>query len=206
MSRARRGADLVRLASGVLAAVALGAVIVSSAVLLRRFQPDLQAAWDFPVPGGQHFAPRTWVSLHESAMDVAGVTVLIWFVTTLRLGWARSRRSMGGDIAAAIAFIGTWATNASWSHVRWNQVALWPVTLGTNYAGLWRPAVSDQVRFVLIGGSRVGQDAYLGALLIHLVAPVVAMLAVGASTYIASRRPAPEVPPWDEPGVELLHG
>jgi hypothetical protein len=182
----------------VVTAIALGAVIVSSVVLLSRYRPDwIQHGSIDSVDG---YSPRAWVSLHEIAMDVAGVTVLIWFVTTLWLGSARSRRSIRADVAAALAFIGTWATIASWSHVRWNQVALWQVTVGANYTGLWRPAFSDQVRFVFVGGSEVSPHAYLAALLVHIAAPAVALLALGISTFLARRRPTP---PAELPSVEI---
>jgi hypothetical protein len=208
MSRIRRGADVVRVVSGVVTAIALGAVIVSSIVLLRRFSPDAQAAWGSTVDGGQHYTPRAWVSLHEVAMDVAGVSVLIWFATTLVLVRARTRgANLVVDVAAAIAVIGTWVAAASWGFVRWKQLGLWAVTVGSRHVGLWRATNSDQVRFVFTSRGEYSPHAYLVALLIHLAAPVVATLALCVAAYTARRRVGPPAePPSDAFIGEVIRG
>jgi quinol-cytochrome oxidoreductase complex cytochrome b subunit len=192
--RVRQIAGLVRVASAVVAAIALGAVIVSSIVLLSRYRPDPRAAWNLTV--GAAPSPQSWVTLHQTALDVAGVAALMWFVTTAWLARARTRAATAVAVtAAAIALVCTWVAARTWPLVRWDQVGLWAVTVGTNFAGLWKPAMSDQVRFVLIHGSEVSPQTYLAALLIHLAAPVLALLCIGVSALAARHRPRPEGPP-----------
>ncbi len=185
-----------------MAAIALGAVIVSSIVLLRRYSPDAQAAWGSTATGSQHYTPRMWVSMHEIALDVASVAVLIWFATTVWLVRARTRgANLVVGVAAASAVIGTWVAVASWGFVRWNMLGLWAVTVGTDIRGLWKATDSDQVRFVFSSGGAHSPHAYLVALLIHLAGPALALVAVWASVYVARRRPPPprpETEPDDE--------
>jgi quinol-cytochrome oxidoreductase complex cytochrome b subunit len=176
-------------------AIALGVVIVSSIVLVSRYRPDAQVAWN-PTVGGAHYSPRPWVTLHQTALNVAGVAALIWFVTTAWMVRARTRSATAVVVTAAgIALVSTWVAVRTWPLVRWDQVGLWAVTVGTNFAGLWKPAMSDQVRFVLINGSEVSPHTYLAALLIHLAAPVLALLCIAVSAFAARHRPRPQGPP-----------
>ena len=94
-------------------------------------------------------------------------------------------------IATAVVVIGCVAASLTWGLVRWDQIVLWAVMSGTAVAegGLWTPAVSEDVRFLIVGGAEVGQGTYRRALLAHLVAPVVAAIALGVSLRLERRSP-----------------
>lgn len=55
----------------------------------------------------------------------------------------------------------------------WDQLAFWAITVGTAIAG-YAPVVGDQMRFVLLGDTTVGQEALLRFYVLHVaVLPVV---------------------------------
>jgi quinol-cytochrome oxidoreductase complex cytochrome b subunit len=89
----------------------------------------------------------------------------------------RSGGWRGRHVAVAIAAVVA-AGLASYTTrlVRWDQLALRAVTVGTSIDGYWAAAFHHGVRFVLVDGNEVSQRAYATALVVHLVAPVVATL------------------------------
>lgn len=195
LRRDLRGAvNIIRVATGVVTAVALLAAIVSSLVLLRRFRPDLQlddiSATDVAV---RRYAPRGWVTAHEVALNLAVVGSIVWAATTAAVVRARSGAATTAMLlGAAVVVIGCVVTSLTWGLVRWDQIAMWSVMSGEFLAdgGLWKPAVSDDVRFLVVGGAEVGQATYRRALLIHLATPVVAAIALAASVWLRRRSPA----------------
>src|SRR6478752_7763218 len=102
-------------------------------------------------------------------------------VSTALRAWLVRGRTRGATAvitaANATAVIGVAAALWSWGRVRWDQVALRSVTTGNSFKGLWRPAVSNDLLFLVVGGREVGQHAYLVSVLVHVVAPLVAALA-----------------------------
>ena len=90
-------------------------------------------------------------------------------------------RDVGAAVTAAVASAIAWYTTAL---VRWDQLALWAVTVGGDIDGYWTVAFDGGARFVLIDNTEVSQSSYRVALSLHLVTPVLAMfglayLAVG---------------------------
>lgn len=193
----RNVGKVLRLAAGSVTAVALLVAMVSSTVLVRRFRPDLQVDDIHAVAEVQfRYAPRAWVTVHEMALNLSVVSALLW-ATVTAVTAARSSAVAVRLVAAAVAVVGSIVASLTWGLVRWDQVALWAVTVGESFSGLWKPAVSDDVRFLIIGGAEVGQSTYLRALVIHLGAPVVAAVALLAAEWIGRDRPARAA---DEPG------
>lgn len=187
--------NVIRVAAGVVTAVALLAAAVSSLVLLRRFRPDLRLD-DIYAAGVvvRGYSPRGWVTAHEVALNVAVIGSIVWAATTAAIVRARSGAATAVMLlATAVAVIGCGVASLTWGLVRWDQIALWSVTTGAflGDGGLWKPAVSDEVRFLIIGGTEVGQAIYRRWLLVHLAAPVVAAIALGASVWLGRRPRGP---------------
>ena len=187
-----RVGDIIRIAAGGVTAVAVLVTIVSALVLLRRFRPDLQVDdWSAADAAVRRYAPSGWVSAHEIALNVAVVGSPVWAVTTAVFVRARSRAATALMLAAtAVVVIGCVVASSTWGLVRWDQLALWSVMSGDLFAdgGLWEPAVSDDVRFLIVGGAEVGQGTYRRTLLVHLAAPVVALCALGVSFLLGRTR------------------
>ena len=71
----------------------------------------------------------------------------------------------------------------------WDQLGLWSVTVGTNFSG-YRPLFDDKARFVLLGGSEIDVAAIERWLIVHVIAGVVLIGAVGALLLKWHRRPS----------------
>jgi hypothetical protein len=72
-------------------------------------------------------------------------------------------------------------TVRAWQQVRWEQLALRAVTVGDDIDGLWYAAFSDQVRFAFVNGrGEVPPGDMAPWVIVHLLAPVLALAAVAA--------------------------
>ncbi|HTO00896.1 MAG TPA: hypothetical protein VL068_09505, partial [Microthrixaceae bacterium] len=105
--------------------------------------------------------------------------------------------AISGLVVAAITFI----ASGTWFLVKWDQVALWSVTVGTQIHGLWSVAFSDDVRFLLIGDAEIPKATFAKWVILHLAAPFAALVAV-AITWASDRRYGREAqaPSVDETG------
>lgn len=75
----------------------------------------------------------------------------------------------------------------------WDQLALWSVTVGTDYQGMLSAAFSAEVRFVFIGGVEISQATLRLWLLVHTVVLTVVfagLLALAARDARLRPRPA----------------
>jgi len=50
----------------------------------------------------------------------------------------------------------------------WDQLAFWAITVGTNIAG-YAPVLGNAIKFILLGGNEVGQEALLRFYVLHVV-------------------------------------
>lgn len=165
-------------------------MVVSSVVLLRRYRPELHVDGVHPVVGAEtRWSPQGWVRLHEVSLQMAVWSASVWSVMNAALVRVRSVATTVMLVTSALTVIGCVAAWWTWGLVRWDQIAVWTVTTGEPVVdpGLWPPAVSDEVRFLIAGRSEMGQDAYFRALLVHLLAPVVAAGALCASWRMGRR-------------------
>jgi quinol-cytochrome oxidoreductase complex cytochrome b subunit len=61
----------------------------------------------------------------------------------------------------------------------WDQLAFWAITVGTSIAG-YMPFVGSRVRYFLLGGNQVGQNALLRFYVLHvMLLPLIATVLVG---------------------------
>lgn len=58
----------------------------------------------------------------------------------------------------------------------WDQLAFWAITVGTNIAG-YTPLIGPQMRFILLGGFEVGQNALIRFYTLHIM--VIPLLMAG---------------------------
>jgi quinol-cytochrome oxidoreductase complex cytochrome b subunit len=142
--------------------VVLALLLVTGLYLMLEYRPQAAPAfWD---ANGSEWAWGYRVRIvHRVLAYVAlGLGVLVaGFGFTRRHRWA-----LGIPIVLLAASIGGYA-------LPWEQLALWAVTVDSDFSGVLRAAFSDEVRFVLIQDREVSQGAYRTAVLLHLaVVPV----------------------------------
>jgi quinol-cytochrome oxidoreductase complex cytochrome b subunit len=64
----------------------------------------------------------------------------------------------------------------------WDQLSFWAITVGTNIAG-YAPLIGPEMRFMLLGGFEVGQNALIRFYALHIMA-LPLLMAGGASVHI----------------------
>lgn len=61
----------------------------------------------------------------------------------------------------------------------WDQLAFWAITVGTNIISAM-PIIGNKIRFILLGGNLVGENALLRFYVLHVVVlPLIAFLFIG---------------------------
>jgi hypothetical protein len=194
-----------RRAAAVVAGLALLVLAVTALLLTWRYRP---AGYDEVAPASVRWS-RQLVRWQGGAMGVAVLALVVWAALVGSDGARRPRRRVIGVATAAVAVALVALTASAWQRIRWEQLALWAVTLGTDVQGVWDPVFSDEVRFAFVGGTEVSPDAMAPWVIVHLVAPVVALVVFVAGCVLSTpRRPSPRaaIPrPADEPfDLEVL--
>ena len=175
-------------AAAALGLVAAAATVVATVALTRVYRPT-PPGWDSDLhPGHPGRASDGWLGAHASASAILGMAA---FAAFLVLVWPTGRPSeLRRPLPVGLAALATLAAAAAIvtrDMLAFEQVALASVTVGTNLSGFWFAAFGDDVMFLLVDGSEVGQPAYARTLVVHLVAPVVAALTL-LGAIVAVRR------------------
>jgi hypothetical protein len=181
-----RTATLVAAAGSVFGAAAT----VAGAVLARSYRPHAPGVDTALLPADVRAVDR-WSDVHL----YMSMLVLVAAVAALVLTWLVRRRG-GSTIAVVVSGVGAAAAGlAIWTRplVRWDQLALEAVTVGTNVSGYWYAAFDHGVRFVLVGPNEVTQRDYAPVLIAHLAAPAVAAIALGVVCVVNVRQHARRV-------------
>ena len=168
-----------------LVTAALAAAVVVGATglwLLVRYRPSA-AGVDPALVDATTRSTTTWSDLHQGALLVL-VGLLVLILVTAPVAVAEEGRGPGrpaiAGLVALIGAVGAAVGALTTGLVAWDQVALEEVTVGTEAAGWRLAAFDDRVRFVLVDGAEVSPGSYAVALVVHLVAPAVVVVALVA--------------------------
>lgn len=165
-------------------AVLAGVVVAATALwLLANYQPAATLADPTSLTAGEP-ASESWAQWHVGAVVVAGVASVV------AAGAALAERSWLRAAAATVAIAGLLVVLATAPLLKWNQLALWAVTVGTDITGYGVAAFDDRVRFVIVDDQEVAPAQYTVALVVHLAAHAVALagIAAGAAVQLRGRR------------------
>ena len=170
------------------AAVATGAATVTAAcgvVLARVYRPS-GGFLDTAAERRTVRVSQWWSDLHLVALLVFVVASLVSIMAVWLLRRARAG-ARGALVLAVVAAAAATVTAWTRSLVRWEQLALWAVTTGRGISGYWYAAFDRGVRFVFVDSVEVSQGSYAWALVVHLAAPIVGAVALGAMLVLLLR-------------------
>ena len=167
-------------------------VVVSGLYQGFRYQPAAEAAWPgLKVHGGgrsvlydtTEFVHR-WGSYLFVALLLA--TAVVWVSSRAR----RVRPGWGADASLVVVALAAIACVITGPRLRWDQMALWAVTMGDSaFRNLWE---LTNVKYVLVGSKELGVDEFRRSVWVHTaILPAVIALALGALWAIVVRSTRP---------------
>lgn len=177
MHRPRRAAVVVAFLGLATALVAT----VAGLVLADIYRPHAPGVPSAELPSALRRSDRwtDWHRISSAALVIAATVVLALVVALVIRGQVGGRRRNALLLgAAAVATLMSVVTVLTRPLVEWDQLAIWAVTVGSDIDGYWTAAFGGDVRFVLMGNTEVPQGEYGAVLIVHLVAPAIAAMAL----------------------------
>ena len=177
-----------RVVRGCLAVIGTSSAVltVSGLWLSRYYRPSYRPA----PPGVWHQDRLGGGAVHEAHVCAAiALTAAVGVVLLVLVAEAVRRRDLGarwkGLLPATLAVGATVAGFVTSKGLRWGSLALWAVTIGSDYRGVWRASSDEQIRFLLIPGvdHEVTVGEYRRKVIEHLVvAPLVLAISLALLT------------------------
>ena len=153
---------------GGLAAVAYFILVVTGVFLMFYYHPSVPRAYEdmkdlqFVVYMGPFLR-----NLHRWAAHAMVALVLLHMVRVFFAGAYRPPREFNWVIGVVLLLI-TILLSYTGYLLPWDQLAFWGVTVGTNMADAV-PVVGDDIKFLLLGGNAVNENALLRFYVLHCV-------------------------------------
>jgi quinol-cytochrome oxidoreductase complex cytochrome b subunit len=149
-------------------AIEIAVLVVTGIALWFAYRPTASQAWGDPVAEAYSWEVRAALGLrlvHRLASGFAVPTALGVGIIVAFSRQAHVRRWRATALGAGIAGT-TLAASFTGFLLPWDQLALWSVTVGSNFGG-YGILFSSTVRFAIVGGVEVSPDTIIRWLLIH---------------------------------------
>jgi cytochrome b-561 len=154
---------------GVIAAFLFLILVVTGVLLMFFYVPSTERAY-WSIKDIDYVVGFGWL-LRNQHRWAAHLMVLVVFLHMLRVfftGAYRAQRAVNWLVGLVLLLL-TLLLSFTGYLLPWDQLAFWAVTVGTNIAKE-APVVGEGVRFVLLGGTEIGQSALLRFYVLHVVA------------------------------------
>jgi len=153
---------------GGISLVLFGLLVASGLLLMLYYHPSVPQAYDdmkelaFVVPNGVFIR-----NVHRWA---AHAMVLAVFLHLLRVFYHRAYRPprQFNWVVGVTLLLVTLLLSYTGYLLPWDQLSFWGVSVGTNMAKAM-PVLGEEVRFLLLGGNVVGENALLRFYVLHCV-------------------------------------
>jgi cytochrome b-561 len=152
---------------GVIAAVLFVILTVTGALLMFFYVPSTERAY-WSIKDIDYVVGFGWL-LRNQHRWAAHLMVLVVFLHMLRVfftGAYRAQRSVNWLVGLALLLL-TLLFSFTGYLLPWDQLAFWAVTVGTNIAKE-APVFGDGLRFILLGGTEIGQSALVRFYVLHV--------------------------------------
>jgi quinol-cytochrome oxidoreductase complex cytochrome b subunit len=121
-------------------------------------------------------------NMHRWAAHLMVASVALHMCRVFYTGAYKAPREFNWLIGVGL-FLTTLALSFTGYLLPWDQLAFWAITVGTNIAG-YAPLVGQKLRFLMLGGNVVGQEALIRFYALHvIVLPAVAGLMVAVHLF-----------------------
>ncbi len=164
---------------GAIAAFLFLILTVTGVLLMFFYVPSTQQAY-WSIKDIHYVVGFGWV-LRNQHRWAAHLMVLVVFLHMLRVfftGAYRAQRSVNWLVGLALLLLTLFLSFTGYL-LPWDQLAFWAVTVGTNIAKE-APLVGAGLRFVLLGGTEIGQSTLVRFYVLHVVVLPAAVLVLFA--------------------------
>ncbi len=159
---------------GTISFVLLLILVVTGVILMFLYVPSVERAYatvkdiEFTISFG-------WVlrAMHRIAAHLMVATVFLHMVRVFLTGAYKNGSTVGAArpvnwIVGIVLLILTLLLSFTGYLLPWDQLAYWAITVGTNIASA-APLVGKSLRFFLLGGSEIDQNALIRFYVLHVV-------------------------------------
>ena len=179
-------------------------LVVTGVLLMFYYVPSTTQAYDgmkdlqFVVSAGLLVR-----NMHRWAAHLMVLFVLLHMCRVFYTGAYKPPREFNWLIGVGL-FLTTLGLSFTGYLLPWDQLAFWAITVGTNIAG-YAPLVGPKLKFVLLGGNQVGQEALTRFYALHvIVLPTVAGLMVAVHLFRVRKDGGLSRPDEPADGVEVM--
>jgi cytochrome b-561 len=153
---------------GVISAFLFLILTVTGVLLMFFYVPSTERAY-WSIKDIDYVVGFGWL-LRNQHRWAAHLMVLIVFLHMLRVFFAGAYRAprAANWLVGLVLLLSTLLLSFTGYLLPWDQLAFWAVTVGTNIAKEV-PFVGDGLRFVLLGGTEIGQSALVRFYVLHVV-------------------------------------
>jgi quinol-cytochrome oxidoreductase complex cytochrome b subunit len=157
-------------------------LVVTGVLIMFYYRPAVPRAYhdmkdlEFVVSSGVFLR-----NLHRWAAHAMVALVFLHMVVVFFRGAYRPPRELNWVIGVFLLLV-TILLSYTGYLLPWDQLAYWAVTVGTNMAEA-TPIVGDEVKLLLLGGHRIGEEALLRFYVLHC-AVLPALLVLGISVHV----------------------
>jgi quinol-cytochrome oxidoreductase complex cytochrome b subunit len=185
---------------GVIAFVLFLILIVGGIVLMFYYVPAADQAYqrmkdlEFVVSNGKLLR-----NIHRWAAHGMVAAVFLHMCRVFYTGSFRPPREFNWAVGVILFFL-TLLLSFTGYLLPWDQLAFWAITVGTNIVSYF-PLVGPQMRYLLLGGNEVGQEALIRFYVLHVaILPVLLLAVLGIHFWRIRKdgglsRPPEETPP-----------
>lgn len=163
---------------GGLSAAAFLLLTITGVLLMFYYRPSVPQAYhdmkdlEFVVSFGLFLR-----NLHRFAAHAMVALVFLHLVLTFYRGAYRQPREFNWVLGVGL-FVATVLLSYTGYLLPWDQLAFWAVTVGTKMAEA-APVVGEKLRFLLLGGTEIGENALIRFYVLHCLAlPLLAFFGI----------------------------
>ena len=106
-------------------------------------------------------------NMHRWAAHLMVLAVVLHMVRVFYTGAYKKPREFNWQVGVVLLLLTLGASFTGYL-LPWDQLSYWAITVGTNIAG-YAPALGNQARTILLGGSDVGQNTLIRFYALHII-------------------------------------
>ncbi|RME81225.1 MAG: DUF4405 domain-containing protein [Caldilineae bacterium] len=153
---------------GIIATILFLILTVTGTLIMFYYVPSTESAYQnivhlqTRVPYGQLMR-----NMHRWAAHAMVLVVVLHMARVFYTGAYKPPREFNW-IVGVVLLVLTLGASFTGYLLPWDQLSFWAITVGTNIAG-YAPLIGDDLRFILLGGVEVGQNALTRFYALHIM-------------------------------------